>query len=804
MPRRYSLSVQGMHCAACAEIVAKALTSVKGVRKANVNIATERALIEVEDGVDFLALASAVENVGYRLATRTLKFALDKPLSEEEKQSLLRTDGVIAVEPAKDEKSSAVGNLIQVRYLDGAISGSEIQRVLQSLGFEVRPLEPSDLSKPLTEEHKLAWKKAWIGLAISVVIMLLTMSPSLAHQIWAGWVAFALTTFVVFWVGSPFFRRAWKAALRFNATMDTLVSIGAISAYAYSTWSLLASQLFHTSIAGHLHFDSAAFILSAISLGKGLEAKARAIATSALQQIVRLLPSTARVIRNGVEQTLPLEAVQVGDLVLVRTGERVPVDGIVVSGKASVDESLLTGESEPVTKNEGDEVLGGSLCVDGFLQIEALRVGESTFISQMAQLVNEAQSSKPAMQRLADKVAGIFVPIVLMLAAVTFVGWLILSGDWEKAMTAAVSVAIIACPCAMGLATPTAIAVALGRLAQMGILIRNAEAMEKAAEITAVVLDKTGTVTQGQMKVVAIWSPKVREEILLQLAASAEVSSLHPIAQAIVREAEERNLRLLKISDVRSEVGIGVRAKIAQQEANPDPNNDLNQFHGFDGLEVFVGKADESELVAAPMQGWLDKGWSVVSVRVNGEPFGYIALADQLRTDAREAVQRLKGMGIKVFLATGDKPQAAMLVANLLDCDGVLSMANPQRKLQLVQDLQRDGERVLMVGDGINDAVALSHADIGVAISSGVELTAQAADALMVTSRLTVLAEFLNLAKQTKRVMIQNLFWAFAYNMAALPLAAAGKLNPMVAAVAMALSSITVVSNALRLRWMKV
>ncbi len=804
MPRRYSLSVQGMHCAACAEIVAKALTSVKGVRKANVNIATERALIEVEDGVDFLALASAVENVGYRLATRTLKFALDKPLSEEEKQSLLRTDGVIAVEPAKDEKSSAVGNLIQVRYLDGAISGSEIQRVLQSLGFEVRPLEPSDLSKPLTEEHKLAWKKAWIGLAISVVIMLLTMSPSLAHQIWAGWVAFALTTFVVFWVGSPFFRRAWKAALRFNATMDTLVSIGAISAYAYSTWSLLASQLFHTSIAGHLHFDSAAFILSAISLGKGLEAKARAIATSALQQIVRLLPSTARVIRNGVEQTLPLEAVQVGDLVLVRTGERVPVDGIVVSGKASVDESLLTGESEPVTKNEGDEVLGGSLCVDGFLQIEALRVGESTFISQMAQLVNEAQSSKPAMQRLADKVAGIFVPIVLMLAAVTFVGWLILSGDWEKAMTAAVSVAIIACPCAMGLATPTAIAVALGRLAQMGILIRNAEAMEKAAEITAVVLDKTGTVTQGQMKVVAIWSPKVREEILLQLAASAEVSSLHPIAQAIVREAEERNLRLLKISDVRSEVGIGVRAKIARQEANPDPNNDLNQFHGFDGLEVFVGKADESELVAAPMQGWLDKGWSVVSVRVNGEPFGYIALADQLRTDAREAVQRLKGMGIKVFLATGDKPQAAMLVANLLDCDGVLSMANPQRKLQLVQDLQRDGERVLMVGDGINDAVALSHADIGVAISSGVELTAQAADALMVTSRLTVLAEFLNLAKQTKRVMIQNLFWAFAYNMAALPLAAAGKLNPMVAAVAMALSSITVVSNALRLRWMKV
>lgn len=804
MMRRYSLGVEGMHCAACAETVAKALTSVKGVRKAIVNIATERALIEVEDGVDFRDIASAVENSGYKLATRTLTFALDKPLDDKATQRLLSLSGVIAVEVSRSEKSLHASALVRVRYLDGVISQSEIKRTLQLLGFEAHPVEVSTPEKPTEEEAQTAWKRAWVGLAISLVVMALTMLPSLAHQVWSGWLAFALTTFVVFWVGTPFFRRAWKAALNLNATMDTLVSIGAISAYAYSTWLLLASQLAHHLPVGHLYFDSAAFILSAISLGKGLEAKARAIATSSLHQLVRLLPSKATVIRNGSEQTVPLAEVQVGDLVMVRTGERVPVDGLVVSGKASVDESLLTGESEPVVKGEGDEVLGGSLCVDGFLQVEALRVGETTFIAQMTRLMDEAQASKPAMQRLADKVAGVFVPIVLLLATATFVGWLVLSGNLTKAVIAAVSVTIIACPCAMGLATPTAIAVALGRLAQMGILVRNAEAMEKAAEITSVVLDKTGTVTQGQMEVVAIWSPKLDEAKFLQIAASAERSSLHPIAQAIVREASKRGLEILEIADVRSEVGLGVTAKIVGSRkvgiGREIATAETNRFSELEGTEIFVGKLDESQLEGTPAKEWLENGWSIVGVWLDGEFSGCIALSDQLRPDAYEAVRRLKEMGIKVFLATGDKPQVAMLVADQLNCDGVLALANPQRKLQLVRDLQKDGERVLMVGDGINDAVALSQADIGVALATGAELTAQAADALMVTSKLTVLADFLSLAKKTKQIMAQNLFWAFAYNMAALPLAAAGKLNPMIAAVAMALSSITVVGNALRLK----
>lgn len=797
MTRRFSLSVEGMHCAACAESVAKALESVKGVKKAIVNIATDRALVEADEGIDFRQLASAVESAGYRLTTHTVAFALDTPLDDKAVQALLNSQGIISVETDKP-KHPSLPQVVRLRYLDGVTSRHEVQKNLKALGYEVKVVEVETPGRRRVGEASAAWKRGLVGLALSFIVMALTMFQPFARQLWAGWTAFALTTFVVFWVGMPFFLRAWKSALRLTATMDTLVSIGSLSAYAYSVWSLLGSHINPQMSPGHLYFDSAAFILSAISLGKGLEARARAMATASLRRLVQLLPSKARVIRNGSEQEVALEEVQVGDLVLVRIGERVPVDGLVVSGKASVDESLLTGESEPVVKGEGDEVLGGSLCIDGFLQVEALRVGESTFLAQISRLMEEAQATKPPMQRLADKVAAIFVPIVLSLAIATFLGWLLLSGDTTKALIAAVSVTVIACPCAMGLATPTAIAVALERLARIGILVRNAEAMEKAAEITTVVLDKTGTVTQGKMSVKGIWSPKLDETKLLQLAASVERTSLHPIAQAILQKAAEQNIALMEIDNVISEVGVGVVARVKG-------NGQINLSEGkhdlatsqVDGMEVFVGKVDENELEKTPVQEWVENGWSIVGVRVNGELVGCIALADELREDARKAVQRLKSLGVKVFLATGDKPQAAMYVADQLDCDGVLALATPQRKLQFVRDLQGSGDRVLMVGDGVNDVIALSQADIGVAIATGAELTAQAANALMVTDKLTVLADFLWLAKKTKRVMAQNLFWAFAYNMAALPLAAAGKLNPMIAAVAMALSSATVVGNAL-------
>ncbi len=797
MPKRYSLTVEGMHCAACAETVSKALKSVKGVKSATVNFATERALVEIEDGADFRELVSAVENAGYKLATRTAKFFLDKPLSNDDAQTLQTVVGVISVEPVPDPRSLIPA--VSIRYLDGVIGRQGLLERLKSLGYKAQTMDEKAKDKT-HDEAQASWARAWFGIVISFVIMLLTMHPSFIHQTWARWASFALATFVVLWVGMPFFRRAIAATMQGTATMDTLVSIGALSAYGYSLWGLLA---WHTSPehTQHLYFDSAAFILSAISLGKGLEARARAIATSSLRKLVSLLPSRVKVIQNGIERNLPLEAIQVGDIVLVRMGERVPVDGIVVSGKGSVDESLLTGESEPVDKSEGDEVLGGSLCVEGFLQVEALRVGESTFVAQMARMMDEAQGTKPKMQRLADKVAAIFVPIVLLLAAATFVGWLVVVGDLTKAFIAAISVTIIACPCALGLATPMAIAVALGRLAQMGILVRNAEAMEKAPNITTVVLDKTGTVTRGQMRVTEIWVREAEqgtldENKLLRLAASAEQGSLHPIAQAIVQAARERNLPLLQPSEIRTEVGLGVSAKLS---ASVGANHSASEK--FADTEIFVGKLDINNLNEnATLREWLENGWSVVGIWLNGELIGGIALADELRVDAVEAVQRLRGMGVKVYLATGDKPQVAMKVAEQLGCDEVSALATPQRKAQLVCDLQKDGEQVLMVGDGVNDAVALSQADIGVAIATGTDLTAQAADALMVTERLTVLSEFLEFAKRTKRVMLQNLFWAFAYNMAALPLAAAGKLSPMVAAVAMALSSITVVGNALRLR----
>jgi len=797
MPKRYSLTVEGMHCAACAETVAKALRSVKGVKSATVNFATERALIETDDRVDFRQLATAVENTGYKLSTQTSKFSLNKPLDENDAQILETAVGIISVELLPNLRSSAPA--VSIRYLDGTISRHDLLKHLKSLGYQAQLIDEVT-EKPTHDEAQASWKRAWIGLAISFVIMLLTMHPSLVHQAWARWMSFALATLVVAWVGTPFFRRAIAAAMQRTATMDTLVSIGALSAYTYSLWALLAWHEPKEHIQ-HLYFDSATFILSAISLGKGLEARARAIATSSLRNLISLLPSKAKVIRKGVEQDLPLEAIQVGDIVSVRTGERVPVDGIVVSGKGSVDESLLTGEGEPVDKGKGDEVLGGSLCVDGFLQVEALRVGESTFVAQMARFMDEAQGTKPKMQRLADKFAAIFVPIVLLLAAATFLGWLSFTGDLTKAFVATVSVTVIACPCAMGLATPTAIAVALGRIAQMGILVRNAEVIEKAPSITTLVLDKTGTATRGQMKVKEVWVKNdgfmTLDEVLM-LAASAEQGSLHPIAQAIVQAAKERKLNLLQPSEIRAEIGWGGSAKLSAITTSRS-HEDVHQK--FADSEVFVGKIDVSELQEnSTLQEWLESGWNTVGVWLNGKLVGCIALADELRSDAVEAIHRLKAIGIKVYLATGDKPRIAMKVAKQLGCDEVLALATPQRKAQLVGQLQKEGERVLMVGDGINDAIALSQADIGVAFATATDLTAQAADALMVTEQLTVLPEFLVFAKRTKQIMMQNLFWAFAYNMAALPLAAAGKLNPMVAAIAMALSSITVVGNALRLR----
>ncbi len=787
--RRYSLTVQGMHCAACAETVAKALSTVKGVVKVQVNFATERALVEVTERVDFRQLVEAVERAGYRLATGSADFQLNRPLSETDRQRLQTLPGVLSVSFSPDTPSS-----VSFRFLDGVVSRSELQRRLQDLGYEGRLLE-TDPSKPSQDEAQTAWLRAWVGLGLSVLVMALTMPSALSHQSWARWLAFALTTFVLIWVGMPFLRRAVSAARRGTATMDTLVSLGALSAYIYSLWILPTHE--------HLYFDTATFLFSAISLGKGLEARARALATASLHRLVRLLPSTATVLRDGAEQSVPLAEVQIGDLVLVRAGERVPVDGIAVAGKASVDESLLTGESEPVVKGEGDEVLGGSLCLDGFLQVEALRVGESTFAAQMVRLMEEAQATKPSMQRLADRVAAVFVPLVLSFALVTFIGWMALSGDLTKAMVAAVSVMVIACPCAMGLATPTAIAVALGRLAQMGIWVRNAEAIEKAAAITAVVLDKTGTVTEGQMRVVAIWSPQMSETELLQLAASVERTSRHPIAQAITRAALERNLPLLELAEAKTEVGIGVAAKVKGRQERDTEQGTRDMGHGWWDAEVFVGKLETLPDLSTPsLRDFLaeHESGSLVGVWVNGELAGVFALTDELRADAQEAVQRLKAMGVKVILATGDKPQTAMQVAQALGCDDVLALVTPQRKAQLLRELQGQGEKVLMVGDGVNDAIALAQADIGVAIASGADLAAQAADALLVTARLSVLADFLQLAKRTKRIMVQNLFWAFAYNMAALPLAAAGKLNPMIAAAAMALSSLTVVTNALRLR----
>lgn len=780
--RRYSVTIEGMNCAACAEAVKRAIEGVKGVISARVNFATGRAIVEADHKIDFRSLADAIERAGYSLATSSVTFALDKPLSDEAIEALKDIDGVLSVEHSERRLS--------IRYIDGITSRYELMEQLRAFSYEVEQVERV-AEKPL-DEVAASLLRALVGLATSLIIMAVTMSP-LANRFWAQLFAFILATFVVGWIGTPFFQRAISAAINRTAVMETLITIGALSAYGYSAFELAAMSLgLHAH--GHLYFDSASFILSAISLGKWLESRAKFVATESLRQLIGMIPSTVTVIRDGSEVQVPHEAVKVGDVVIVRAGERVPIDGIVIHGVGSVDESLLTGESEPTLKREGDEVLGGSFCIDGFMQVEALRVGESTFIAQMARLMEEAQSTKPRIQRLADKAASVFVPAVLALSLLTFIFWLAAVGDLAKAIVVAVSVTVISCPCAMGLATPTAVAVLLGRLAQSGILVRDAEAAEMASEITTVVLDKTGTVTSGQMQVMAVWSPIIDEDELLRIAASCERRTRHPIAQALAKAALERSITLLEPMEVHVDVGTGVTAKLA----------DYPVGSGQETVSIFIGSVDVNKMPKdAPVTRWLEGGWSVIGVWANDELLGCMALSDKIRPDAGEAVSKLKAMGINVILATGDKPEIAFRVADELDCD-VLSLATPQRKAQLIRQLQAQGEKVLMVGDGVNDAIALAQADIGVAVASGAELLAQAADALLVSERLMALVDFLLLARHCKRIMAQNLFWAFAYNLAALPIAAAGKLNPMVAAVAMALSSITVAGNALRLRMVKV
>ena len=618
---------------------------------------------------------------------------------------------------------------------------------------------------------------------LSVPLALLAMVPPLQFEGWE-WVAFALSTPVVFWAGWPFHRAAALNARHGAATMDTLISVGTLAAWGWSTVVLVGG------FAADTYFEVGAVITTLILLGRYLEARARSRSGEAIRALLELGAKDARVVRDGVEVLVPIEELVVGDWFVVRPGEKIATDGLVVEGFSAVDQSMLTGEPVPVEVVVGDDVAGATINTSGRLVIEATKVGADTALAQIARLVSEAQAGKAPIQRLVDRVSAVFVPVVIGISLATLVGWLVLTGDPTAAFTAAVAVLIIACPCALGLATPTALMVGTGRGAQLGILIKGPEILEQTRQVTTIVLDKTGTVTEGKMWVAAaVAADGYDRRDLVRLAGSAEDASEHPIAEAIATFARSEIGALDPVDGFKNRSGLGVEAVV-------------------DGHAVIVGRpamlADWSlELppeLSAAFTAEESKGRTVVAVAIDGTVAGLFVVADRIKPTSAEAIADLRALGLTPVLLTGDNERAARAIADEAGIEQVIANVLPEDKSVVVSRLQSEGEIVAMVGDGVNDAPALAQADLGLAIGTGTDVAIEASDLTLVSGDLRAAVDAIRLARRTLRTIKGNLFWAFAYNVAAIPLAVAGLLNPIIAAAAMAFSSVFVVSNSLRLR----
>ena len=812
------LPISGMTCAACVSHVSHALEELPVVTDVNVSLASEKASIQLSNSslrvADFV---DALEDAGYGIAADEVILALGgmtcAACVTHIENALNDVDGVISAGVNLASERAAV------EYIPGLAAVSDMRHAVEDAGYSLLGIVGEQDETATPREVTALRRKLIFSLIVAGAIMTVMFFPW-AHGLLpfhVDYILLALATPVQFWAGRQFYHGAWGALKHRTSNMNTLIAVGTSVAYLYSgVVTALGGVLPLAEFGAATYFDTSTAIIALVLLGKYLETRAKQRASSAIRGMMSLQPTTAQVVRDGGRLSVDIDDLQVGDNILVRPGERIPVDGEVIEGTSSIDESMLTGESVPVDKAPGDEVFGGTINTTGSITYRANKVGRDTLLSQIIRLIEEAQASKAPVQRLADTVAAYFVPTVIGIAALTFLFWLVFgpAPSYLHATLTAVSVLIIACPCALGLATPAAIMVGTGKGAELGILIRSAEALERANMVRTVALDKTGTLTMGEPSIASLVSSDLDTDDLLRLAASVEFGSEHPLGRAIVKAAEVKGFALHPVEEFRALPGFGVSATL-------------------DGDDVLLGNLALMESKGVTLKSYKEpavemasRGSTPVAVARGGEVIGLIAIGDTIRPEAQGVVSRLRRDGIEVVMLTGDNRRTAQEVAGRLGIDKVVAGVLPGDKAAEISALQDDGDNVVaMVGDGINDAPALAQADVSFAIGAGADVAAETADITIVGTDLSAISSAIRLSKSTMSSIRQNLFWAFAYNVALIPVAAGvlyllfadggvpgvlrpmfgeyGFLNPILAAAAMAISSVTVLANSLRLRRFK-